>query len=452
MAILTSHFERFRPVRQTAVTALARGVSGVGGDLLNARCVTRLASATIRELEREVMRPVTLCARDLAVRRVIGTGELVARAARSRRHQCGGAGGVRIVTSDTRTLPAWLRMVRMHGLMAVRAGSGGRGGHVVGRVATAALSVCRNLGATEHVLLVTRAAGYGLFLLEPMGLMTTRALTVPVLEQGCRGHSRRLNGVARDAGGARFARVGVQVLMARRAGLRRGLPFRGMGGFDVRVATVARCRLRLLIFVGPVAIDARLIAVSFHCGRACLGRRVATFAVSGGIRHEPEREPAGVSSGPRPRGLQSLQRLFVTAALDGECMTRRAVGLDARSESLLGLAARMSNVRFALVATGAGLGSDGAHHIAGHRVTFRARQFRFGDVDAMATDGPGRRPRALHVEAGLAHGIIGARDEDRRQHGDDQHPRRHTALAVHAPAMLVGSHAPRWAEALSCLN
>jgi hypothetical protein len=267
MAGVTADFEGFWPVRQTAVTALARGVPGVGGDLPNARRVARLASAAVRELQREVMRLVTLRARHLAVQRVIGAGELVARAAGSGRHQCAGAGRVRVVTSDTRNLTALPGMVRVHGLMAVRAGSRGRGGHVVRRVATAALSVCRNPAATKHVLLVTRAAGDGLLLLEPMGLMTTRAFTVPVLEQGSRRHPRRLNRVTRDAGRSRFARLRVQVLMAGRARLRRGLALRDMAGFDVRVATLAGCRLRRRILMGAVAIEARFFAVSFHRGR-----------------------------------------------------------------------------------------------------------------------------------------------------------------------------------------
>jgi hypothetical protein len=78
MAGVTTDFERFRPVRQAPVTALARGVPGVGGDLLNPRRVASLASAAVRQLECEMMRLVTLRARDLAVRRVIGAGELVA--------------------------------------------------------------------------------------------------------------------------------------------------------------------------------------------------------------------------------------------------------------------------------------------------------------------------------------------------------------------------------------
>jgi hypothetical protein len=177
---------------------------------------------------------------------------------------------------------------------------------------------------------------------------------------------------------------------------------------------------------------------------------VASLAVLWRIRHEPERECPGVPSSTRPRCLQSLQRLLVTAALDGESVTRRAVRLDARAEPLLGLNTRMSNVRLALVATGTGLGRDRAHGVAGHRVAFRTGHFGFGDVDAVAADGPRRGPRALHVEANLAHWIIGARDEDSRHYGDDQHPRRHTVLALHASAMLVGTRAARWVEASSC--
>jgi len=72
VARLTTHLQLRRLVRQPLMAAGARGMPGVGGDLLDVRGVAGRAGGHVRGLQREVVRLVATGARHLCVLTMLG--------------------------------------------------------------------------------------------------------------------------------------------------------------------------------------------------------------------------------------------------------------------------------------------------------------------------------------------------------------------------------------------
>ena len=209
----------------------------------------------LRQLDHEVMRRMTVLARHLAVKAVIGRRQLVAAAASSSERVSVFAPGVGVMTSEAPARCGELGVIRVHGFMTLRARSSRVVPHIVGRVATRAARVLRHLGRGEHHhILMARAALDRLLGFECVRPMTAHALRVPAGKQRRRRHDGLVLAVTVDA--RRHGIGGRRVLMrvTGRAHAVARLRERGMRGADVLVAIVAGRRDRLLILVRRVAM------------------------------------------------------------------------------------------------------------------------------------------------------------------------------------------------------
>ena len=104
---------------------------------------------------------------------------------------------VRIVAAGAAARRPNLRMIRMHGSVAIGAGLLRASANIVRRVAVRALVVSRHAGRRQdHHFRVARTAWLRRFLLELVGPMTTDTFAVSARKERARRHDWTLAGVA----------------------------------------------------------------------------------------------------------------------------------------------------------------------------------------------------------------------------------------------------------------
>jgi hypothetical protein len=176
-------------------------------------------------------------------------------------------------------------MIRLLAGVTPGAGLIGAATHVVGAVAARALLMGRHAGLTQHLhVLVTTAAGRGLFLGKLVRAMTAHAFQVPTFEQRRGRDQRLLFGVAGHARREGIRGRRVLFLMTRGADLIRRLAVDRMSWRDLLVALAARAGLRRGILVRLMAAQALFAGVHLHGGCVVLGPEVAVRTITGLVR------------------------------------------------------------------------------------------------------------------------------------------------------------------------
>ena len=271
------------------------------------------------------------------------------------------AGWMGRVATDTRAHDTLFGVIGVHALVAVFAGIFRRASHVVRSVAAGTLVVRRDLPAAEHVEIgVTRATRSDGLRLEFVGTMAADALAVSAFEQRRCGNDRLLPSVTRGARRARLAGGRVLVLMAGNTSLKRSFAARSVRGLDALVTIRTRRGARSRVLVRAVTAGALLRTVNGHRRRGALLHGMATLAVAGRVRLDPAQELGSATLvlrldmrdversrvAARAWQLRQLPRRrsqlgVMSAAVERESVTTRAVGLRAMPKALLGLLSRV---------------------------------------------------------------------------------------------------------------
>jgi hypothetical protein len=242
MAALAADAQSRGPVRQTAVTTVARRVTRKARDTGQLLGVAVLAHAALCDVQ-EGVRGVALLTRDSPVKISIRRRQLMTRATVPRESVRARLCGMRVVTADARARDTALRMVGVHLSMAGCAGFFGRAAHVVGGVARRAAVVGGNARRRERVAaFVARLTTDRGATIELMGTVTTYALCVAPGEERRGRNLRLMLGVALTATPERCRRGGVLVFVTGRAHFRRASPVRGVRSGHVFVTRNARSR------------------------------------------------------------------------------------------------------------------------------------------------------------------------------------------------------------------
>ena len=250
---------------------------GDGAHLLG---MATTAQASVGLGQRELMRLVALRARHRAVKVLIAVRGFMAAAAGDRRFTHVTGGGVGVVTANAAAQRLELRVVRMHALVALRAGFFRAAAHVVRGVTALAGGVCRHRSGGQCVSFsVARAARQRRLLAEVVRLMTTHTLRVAIGKQRSLRHDWLLTSVARLTRGESVDGRGMLMLVTRRADLLGSLTQRGVVGLNVAVAARARPGLGRRVLVNVVAAHAIGSAMHDYGRDGSLRLRVTAHAI-----------------------------------------------------------------------------------------------------------------------------------------------------------------------------
>ena len=311
---LTAGHRQLRVVGEPDVAAFAGLVPASMGRTGQLRRMAALASTMIRKRPDEVVGRVTTLAFDAGVKRRVFVCGLMARAAVAGARLRVAEAGMWVVTTDARACQALLRVIWLLGGVAPGTSLIGAAAHVVRTVAARALPMCRHARLTEHLhVLVTTAAGRGLFLGKFVRPMTAHALHVPAFEQRRCRDDRLPFRMARRAGAQGIRSRGVLFLVASGANLIGRLALERVRRSDLLMALTAGPRLRCRLLVWLVAAQALFAGMNLHGRRVVLRPQVA-------VRTVPCLVSVSSQRGARRIGLQRAERPRV-----GEAMTERAV-------------------------------------------------------------------------------------------------------------------------------